>query len=111
VLYEIRNEPVAWGPPYLTGTTPAGAMDMEVEAYQLIRQHAPETPVLLFTYAVLGEAAGAAAALTDIHEFNQGVFANPNAGGRMRPSAFTAMPDGRGHPRLWQLFLPLAIPA
>ena len=79
VLYEIHNEPVAWGPPYVTGTTPAGAMDMEVEAYNIIRQHAPATPVLLFTYAVFGEAGGTAAALTDIHEFNQRVFGNPNA--------------------------------
>ena len=79
VLYEIHNEPVAWGPPYLTGTTPAGALDMEVEAYGIIRQHAPTTPVLLFTYAVFGDAGGTAAALSDIREFNQRVFGNSDA--------------------------------
>lgn len=79
VLYEIHNEPVAWGPSYLTGTTPSGALDMEVDCYNAIRAAAPNIPVLLFTYAVLGETGGANAALTDIHEFNQRVFGNPNA--------------------------------
>lgn len=79
VLYEIHNEPVAWGPSYHTATTPTGALDMEVEAYQAIRSHAPHTPVLLFTYAVLGGAGGRDAALTDIKEFNQRVFGNPSA--------------------------------
>jgi poly(hydroxyalkanoate) depolymerase family esterase len=79
VLFEIQNEPVAWGPPYSSPTaTPPGALDMEVAAYRTIRQYAPNTPVLLFTYAVLGDS-GASAALTDIHAFNTNVFGNANA--------------------------------
>ncbi len=80
VLFEIQNEPVAWGPPYSSPTaTPPGALDMEVAAYRAIRANAPNTPVLLFTYAVLGDSGGASAALTDIHAFNTNVFGNANA--------------------------------
>ncbi len=80
VLFEIQNEPVAWGPPYSSPTaTPPGGLDMEVAAYRAIRANAPNTPVLLFTYAVLGGTGGASAALTDIHAFNQTVFGNQNA--------------------------------
>ncbi len=79
VVYEIHNEPVAWGPPYLTATTPSGALDMEVDCYNIIRTNAPNTPVLLFTYAVLGGSDGATAALTDIHAFNERVFGDANA--------------------------------
>ncbi|HEX5398490.1 MAG TPA: cellulase family glycosylhydrolase, partial [Verrucomicrobiae bacterium] len=80
VIYEIQNEPVAWGPPYSSsGATPPGAVDMEVAAYKTIRQYAPNTPVLLFTYAVLGGTGGANSALTDIHAFNQAVFGSQNA--------------------------------
>jgi endoglucanase len=63
VLFEIQNEPVAWGPPYsAANATPPGALDMEVAAFRAIRANAPETPVLLFTYAVLGDSGGASAA-------------------------------------------------
>lgn len=79
VVFEIHNEPMAWGPSYLTGTSPAGALDMEVATFNAIRTHAPDTPVLLMTYAVLGGTGGTNAALTDIHEFNQRVFGNANA--------------------------------
>jgi endoglucanase len=80
VLFEIQNEPVAWGPPYsAANATPPGALDMEVAAYKTIRAYAPNTPVLLFTYAVLGDSGGASAALTDIHAFNTNVFGNANA--------------------------------
>ena len=79
VLFEIQNEPVAWGPPYsAANATPPGAINMEVAAYQVIRQYAPNTPVLLFTYAVFGGTGGASAALTDIHAFNTAVFSNAN---------------------------------
>ena len=48
VLFEIQNEPVAWGPPYsASNATPPGAIDMEAAAYKTIRSHAPDTPVLL----------------------------------------------------------------
>jgi poly(hydroxyalkanoate) depolymerase family esterase len=80
MLFEIQNEPVAWGPPYsATNATPPGALDMEVAAYKTIRTYAPNTPVLLFTYAVLGDSGGASAALTDIQAFNTNVFGNANA--------------------------------
>jgi len=79
VIFEIHNEPMAWGPSYLTGTTPAGTLDMEIAAYQAIRARAPQTPVLLFSYAVLAGSGGANAALTDIRAFNQAVFGNQNA--------------------------------
>lgn len=79
VLFEIHNEPMAWGPSYLTGTSPAGTLDMEIAAYRAIRARAPETPVLLFTYAVFSGTGGANAALNDIHAFNQSVFGNQNA--------------------------------
>ncbi len=79
VLYEIQNEPVAWGPSYLTATTPPGALNMEIAAYNTIRTYAPNTPVLLFSYAVFGGTGGTSAALTDIHAFNGAVFGNTNA--------------------------------
>lgn len=79
VIFEIQNEPVAWGPPYVTATTPSGALDMEIEAYKTIRQYAPNTPVLVFSYSVLGGTGGTDAALKDIPVFNQAVFGNPNA--------------------------------
>jgi len=79
VIYEIHNEPMAWGPSYLTGNSPAGTLDMEIAAYRAIRANAPNTPVLLFTYAVLAGSGGTSAALTDIHAFNQTIFGNQNA--------------------------------
>jgi poly(hydroxyalkanoate) depolymerase family esterase len=79
VLFEIHNEPMAWGPSYLTGTSPAGTLDMEIAAYRAIRAVAPNSPVLLFSYAVLGGSGGSDAALTDIHAFNQTIFGNTNA--------------------------------
>jgi endoglucanase len=78
VIYEIHNEPLAWGPPYLTQTTPPGTMDMEIAAYRAIRAQAPHTPVLLFSYAVFSGNGGANAALTDIRAFNQAIFGVQN---------------------------------
>ena len=79
VLYEIQNEPVAWGPPYsAANATPPGGLNMEIAAYKAIRANAPDTPVLLFTYAVFGGTGGASAALTDIHAFNTAVFGTAN---------------------------------
>lgn len=79
VIFEIHNEPMAWGPSYLTGTTPAGTMDMEIAAYRAIRARAPHAPVLIFSYAVLSGNGGANAALNDIRAFNQAVFGMQNA--------------------------------
>lgn len=80
VIFEIQNEPVAWVPPYsATNATPTGALDMEIAVYKTIRQYAPNTPVLLFSYSVLGGTGGANAALQDIRLFNQSVFGTQNA--------------------------------
>lgn len=79
VLFEIQNEPVSWGPSYLTSSSPPGGVNMEIAAYNTIRAYAPNTPVLLFTYAVFNGSGGASAALTDIHAFNTSVFGNANA--------------------------------
>jgi endoglucanase len=79
VLFEIQNEPVAWGPPYSdSGANPPGAIDMEAAAYKAIRSHAPDTPVLLFSYAVFGGSGGASAALEDIDAFNRAVGGDPS---------------------------------
>jgi len=80
VLFEIQNEPVAWGPPYSdSGANPPGAIDMEAAAYNAIRSHALNTPVLLFSYAVFGGSGGASAALEDIDAFNRAVGGDPSA--------------------------------
>ncbi len=80
VLYEIHNEPVAWGPPYSSSTaTPTGAVEMNVDVYKTIRTYAPKTPVLILTYAVLGGTGGATEALKDIRAFNSAVFGKQDA--------------------------------
>ncbi|MFZ5986646.1 MAG: carbohydrate-binding protein [Bacillota bacterium] len=80
VLYEIHNEPVAWGPPYSSTTaTPTGAVEMNIDVYKTIRAHAPNTPILIFSYAVLGGTGGTTEALKDIRAFNSAVFGNTNA--------------------------------
>ena len=47
VLFEIQNEPVSGG----TIGYPTNAITMERDAYVAIRSHAPNTPVLFFSYA------------------------------------------------------------
>ncbi len=79
VLFEIQNEPVQWGPSYLTSQNPPGAVNMEIAAYRTIRANAPNTPVLLFSYAVFNGSGGATAALTDIRAFNTNVFGSGSA--------------------------------
>ncbi|MBN2162513.1 MAG: carbohydrate-binding protein [Pontiellaceae bacterium] len=80
VIYEIHNEPVAWGPPYSSANAnPTGALEMNIDAYNIIRANAPDTPVLLFSYSVLGDSGGANNALTDIRLFNQSVFGTSEA--------------------------------
>ncbi|MDQ8203518.1 family 43 glycosylhydrolase [Pelagicoccus sp. SDUM812003] len=63
VIFEIQNEPVAWTPPYSQAV-----LDMEVDAYNTIRSHAPDTPVLLMTYAVLSNWNAALSDLSKIHD-------------------------------------------
>ncbi|EDY84333.1 Cellulase (glycosyl hydrolase family 5), putative [Verrucomicrobiia bacterium DG1235] len=63
VVFEIQNEPVAWTPPYSQAV-----LDMEVAAYDTIRSHAPDTPVLLMTYAVLSNWSAALSDLSKIHD-------------------------------------------
>ena len=89
VIYEIHNEPVAWGPPYSSSSAnPPGALNMEEACYRIIRAKAPNTPVLLFTYSVLSGSGGASAALTDIQAFNADVLGNANAVWRNEAVAF-----------------------
>jgi endoglucanase len=61
VLFEIQNEPHAWSAPY-----PQAALDMEAEAYTLIRSLAPDTPILLFSFAVLGSGPNAVGDIQDV---------------------------------------------
>ena len=46
LIYEIHNEPHAWAPPY-----PDSTLAMEQDAYDIIRASAPQTHILLFSYA------------------------------------------------------------
>ena len=78
VLFEVQNEPVAWGPPYSNpNATPPGAISMEIDAYKTIRAVAPDTPILLFDYSVLGGKEGGEAALQDIETFNKEIGIDP----------------------------------
>lgn|GEM_PF-633789 len=80
VLFEIHNEPVAWGPPYSSPyATPTGAVGMQISVYKIIRKYAPDTPVLLFSYAVPSGKSGANDAMKDIRIFNKAVFGDENA--------------------------------
>ncbi len=71
VVFEIQNEPVAWSPPYSQA-----ALDMEVAAYNAIRSHAPDSPILLFSYSVLGQGE---AAIQDLNKIG-GLIDWSNAG-------------------------------
>ncbi|KAI8813159.1 glycoside hydrolase superfamily [Cladochytrium replicatum] len=78
VLFEIQNEPVAWGPPYNSpSANPPGAINLQVQSYKAIRANAPNTPVLFFSYSVLYN--NGAAAVADIQELNRQLFGNANA--------------------------------
>ncbi|KAJ3383117.1 hypothetical protein HDU84_003819 [Entophlyctis sp. JEL0112] len=80
VLYEIQNEPVSWGPPYNSASAnPTGAINLQVQCYNIIRKHAPSTPILFFSYSVLGYGGNAAAILGDIHAVNTAIHGNANA--------------------------------
>jgi hypothetical protein len=46
VIYEIFNEPYGWEAPYDSAT-----LRMEQDVYNLIRNHATNTPILFFSYA------------------------------------------------------------
>ncbi len=52
LIYEIHNEPHKWSPGY-----PAATLDMERDVYNVIRGHAPDTPILLLSYAVFKNSA------------------------------------------------------
>jgi endoglucanase len=112
VLFEIQNEPVAWGPPYSSSSaTPPGAVAMEVSAYNIIRSYAPNTPVLLFSYAVFGSASGGNAALQDIQAFNTAVFSNPNAVWTNEAVAFHGYAGATSTPAAVQMLLSAGYPA
>ncbi|KAJ3101938.1 hypothetical protein HK100_004447 [Physocladia obscura] len=79
VIYEIHNEPVSWGPPYSSPTAnPPGAINMEAQCYSIIRKAAPNTPILFFTYSVLGPGAETAI-MEDIHALNTQIHGNADA--------------------------------
>ncbi len=48
VIYEVHNEPFSWEPPYDKAT-----LAMEQEMYDLIRGYAPDTMILMLSYASL----------------------------------------------------------
>ncbi|KXS14459.1 glycoside hydrolase family 5 protein [Gonapodya prolifera JEL478] len=56
-----------------------GAVSINVDCYKIIRAAAPNTPVLMFTYASLGGGASAAGAVADAQAFSKAVFRNANA--------------------------------
>ena len=61
VIFEIQNEPyfhIEPGSPSvgLAQPTPDWVIDLNARAYQLMATHAPETPVLVFSYAFLHDA-------------------------------------------------------
>lgn len=58
VLYEIQNEPVVNAP------VSAAVITMEKNAYNTIRSHAPDTPVLLMSYTIFQNSAGVLADMT-----------------------------------------------
>lgn len=55
VLYEIQNEPAPGNPPY-SGN--AALMQMQLACYNIIRTHAPATPVMLMSYSSFENGAG-----------------------------------------------------
>ena len=63
VIYEIQNEPHAWSAPY-----PADALQMEADSYNLIRSVAPDSPILLFSFSVLGSGPLAVADIDTVSE-------------------------------------------
>ncbi|KAJ3121567.1 nucleolar DEAD-box protein required for synthesis of 60S ribosomal subunit [Nowakowskiella sp. JEL0407] len=81
VIFEIQNEPVAWGPPYSSpNANPPGAIDLQVQCYKAIRAAAPDTPILFFSYSVLyGGLTATNDVMKDIKAMNQILFGNPNA--------------------------------
>ena len=111
VLYEIQNEPVSWGPSYLTSSSPSGAMGMEESCYSIIRAAAPNSPVLLFSYAVFTGTGGGNAALTDIHAFNTAIFGNANAVWTNEAVAFHGYGDITQTPAAVQTILSAGYPA
>jgi endoglucanase len=64
VIYEIQNEPAANNPPY-SGSS--AVMNLQVDAYDIIRAAAPLTPVLFMSYSSFENGAGV---LTDINALN-----------------------------------------
>lgn len=55
VLYEIQNEPAPGNPPY---NNSAALLNMELTCYDIIRSHAPATPVMLMSYSSFENGAG-----------------------------------------------------
>ncbi|MDQ8193649.1 carbohydrate-binding protein [Coraliomargarita sp. SDUM461004] len=72
VLFEIKNEPEHYdsnNPPYATST-----VNMNRQAYDVIRAHAPDTHVMFFSYAAGGGGvAGATGVPTDVAGLGSGI--------------------------------------
>ena len=79
-------------------------------AYSTIRTYAPNTPVLLFTYAVFTGTGGGNAALQDIHAFNQAEFGNANAVWTNEAVAFHGYGDTSQTPTAVQTILNAGYP-
>ncbi|MET0262516.1 MAG: RICIN domain-containing protein [Rariglobus sp.] len=72
VIYEIQNEPVVRAP------VSASVIAMEKDAYNIIRYHAPNTPVLLMSYTIFQNSAGVLAdiaALSSVVNWNNAAIA------------------------------------
>jgi hypothetical protein len=92
VLFEIQNEPHAWSAPY-----PQAALDMQADAYTLIRSLAPDTPILLFSFAVMGNGSQAVtdvakvSAAASVDWSNAGVAFHGYAGHKETPGAVQSL--------------------
>ncbi|MCH9647051.1 MAG: cellulase family glycosylhydrolase [Deltaproteobacteria bacterium] len=76
VIFELYNEAYhefAGGGTLKAQPSPDRTIDLEVEAYLTVREHAPASPVLLFSYGTFNSLAGV---LEDIGDFEQGVISS-----------------------------------
>ena len=54
VIFEIMNEPVKWAPPYASDkANPVGAVELNAKCWKTIRELAPKSPVMIFSYSQL----------------------------------------------------------
>ena len=71
VIFEIMNEPVKWAPPYASDhANPRGAVELNAKCWKTIRELAPKSPILIFSYSQLPWGAGKDV-LADVKKFNE----------------------------------------